>query len=226
MSGRRQDKYGYIGDPAYSSLIRSSFWALTFSMALAAIIMSGILTSWRNSDPMEVGNVKVKGVLDLSMGSIMPPTWEELMLPSKKKGPIQVIELPSHAGNFLLNGCELHVEIPLGVSGSQQYHNKAYKLLSVIGATHKIIISSGGATWDKENQYTTIMSGASMACPHVAGACALMLSLYPALEVNEVTNLLQQSADPITPGVCASGRLNLYEALQAVTGFEAGIMRT
>jgi parallel beta-helix repeat protein len=48
-----------------------------------------------------------------------------------------------------------------------------------------------------------------------------MLSLYPALEVTEVTDLLQQSADPVIPEICASGRLNLYEALQAVS-LEAG----
>ncbi len=64
------------------------------------------------------------------------------------------------------------------------------------------------------DSYTTIASGTSMACPHVAGACGYLLSVNPLLTNDQVRDVLMQSADPIAPGICASdGRLNLHNAL-------------
>ena len=59
------------------------------------------------------------------------------------------------------------------------------------------------------------LSGTSMACPHVAGAAALLLSLHPTLTPDEVRDVLMDTADPIAPGICASGRLNLASAMAA-----------
>ena len=57
-------------------------------------------------------------------------------------------------------------------------------------------------------------SGTSMATPHVAGACALVLSLNPWLHYAEVKNIMLQTVDPTLPGLCVSGgRLNLYQAM-------------
>ena len=70
--------------------------------------------------------------------------------------------------------------------------------------------TSMGTVYD---YYTTIASGTSMACPHVAGSCALLLSVDPELTVDEATDALKQSADPIEAGICQSGRLNIHEAL-------------
>jgi hypothetical protein len=59
-----------------------------------------------------------------------------------------------------------------------------------------------------------IASGTSMACPYVSGACALMLSVNPALTVDEATAILVNTVDPIADGICYSdGRLNLPGAL-------------
>ena len=72
-----------------------------------------------------------------------------------------------------------------------------------------------GTVYDK---YTTIASGTSMACPHVAGACALMLSIYPFLTSDEVCDILMRTADPIADGICyCDGRLNLFGALVETT---------
>ncbi|MHC4790255.1 MAG: S8 family serine peptidase [Planctomycetota bacterium] len=60
--------------------------------------------------------------------------------------------------------------------------------------------------------YTTIASGTSMACPHVAGACALLMSIYPEATIDELEQTLMATADPIAPYICASGRLNLFQA--------------
>ncbi|MHC4154421.1 MAG: S8 family serine peptidase [Planctomycetota bacterium] len=69
--------------------------------------------------------------------------------------------------------------------------------------------TSMGTTYD---EYTTIASGTSMACPHVAGACVILLSIYPETSVDEMRDILQDAADPIAPGICQSGRLNLRQA--------------
>jgi subtilisin family serine protease len=62
------------------------------------------------------------------------------------------------------------------------------------------------------------LSGTSMATPHVAGACALLWSLDPAMSNQEVKDALLASVDPTLPGLCVSGgRLNLYNATLEVS---------
>ena len=59
-----------------------------------------------------------------------------------------------------------------------------------------------------------LLSGTSMATPHVAGACALLWSLNPGLSNTEVKNILLRTVDPTLSGMCVSGgRLNLYKAV-------------
>jgi len=67
------------------------------------------------------------------------------------------------------------------------------------------------------NNYLMKSTGTSMACPHVAGACALLLSANPTLTYRDVYNIIMENADPISPGICRSnGRLNLSKAMQSV----------
>ncbi len=65
------------------------------------------------------------------------------------------------------------------------------------------------------------LQGTSMACPHVSGVAALILSLRPgAFTAQQVKNLLSSSADnidalnPSYAGKLGSGRVNAYQALQ------------
>jgi subtilisin family serine protease len=67
------------------------------------------------------------------------------------------------------------------------------------------------------DDYTVVASGTSMACPYVAGASALILSNCPAVQVESLRRILLESTDPIAPGICISGRLNLYEALSGLS---------
>lgn len=72
------------------------------------------------------------------------------------------------------------------------------------------------------NRYATL-SGTSMAAPHVAGAAAVLWSHNPSLTNAQVRNALETHVDPYQPlrrrtiG-SGKGRLNLYKALQAVSG--------
>ena len=66
------------------------------------------------------------------------------------------------------------------------------------------------------NRYQS-MSGTSMATPHVAGACGLLLSKNPMLSVADLKAALLATVDPTLPGLCVSGgRMNVARALSHV----------
>jgi subtilisin family serine protease len=77
--------------------------------------------------------------------------------------------------------------------------------------------AKGTSEGTEYGEYTTFMTGTSMAAPHVVGACALLLSVNPLLTYARLYDILTKTADPIEPGICASdGRLNLFKAMHAV----------
>jgi hypothetical protein len=77
--------------------------------------------------------------------------------------------------------------------------------------------AEGTSIGASNNGYTTILSGTSTACPHIAGACALLLSANSLMTYDQVYSVLTRTADPISPGICLSnGRVNLSGAMHAV----------
>jgi len=65
--------------------------------------------------------------------------------------------------------------------------------------------------------YTT-MSGTSMACPHVAGAVALLLAKTPNLSFNQVRDELKNTSDQINPDkYVGEGRINICSLLKNVS---------
>jgi len=81
--------------------------------------------------------------------------------------------------------------------------------------------TSMGTVYD---DYTTVASGTSMACPYVAGAAAMLLSVSSTITVDQLETYLEVSADPIDPAICASGRLNVYKAVLFVSGPDGKIL--
>ena len=75
--------------------------------------------------------------------------------------------------------------------------------------------TSRGTIYD---QYTTVLSGTSMSCPHVSGAAAVVLAEMPELTNNDVGDLLIILTDHISAGIAHSnGRLNLFKAITPQT---------
>ena len=77
------------------------------------------------------------------------------------------------------------------------------------------------------NVYSTVpggyasLSGTSMACPHVAGAAALLWSQNPSLTYKQVKDLILNTVDklPTLAGkTVTEGRINVAAALRAARG--------
>jgi len=101
----------------------------------------------------------------------------------------------------------------ISVMATDKYDNRSsfsnYGPVSVdLGAPGSDILSC-----QPGNRYQ-YLDGTSMATPHVAGACALLWSMNPAMGNQEVKDILLSTVDETLPGLCVSGgRLNLHKAI-------------
>ncbi|UCE18821.1 MAG: S8 family serine peptidase [Gemmatimonadota bacterium] len=99
--------------------------------------------------------------------------------------------------------------------------------------TTSIMISAGNFSSSGFEHYR-LFRGTSAACPHVAGTAALVLSMYPDLNSDEVQEILQKSAEKVRQdlydyidGRCDElgyGRVNAYWALLEAGAGEKGDM--
>ncbi|MHC4737615.1 MAG: S8 family serine peptidase [Planctomycetota bacterium] len=71
--------------------------------------------------------------------------------------------------------------------------------------------------------YTTILSGTSMSCPHIAAACALLVGIRPGISIDSIEQAMAESADDIDPEICVSGRLNMYAAMLRMRGSQGTV---
>ena len=77
---------------------------------------------------------------------------------------------------------------------------------------------SGNAGYD-DGPTTDSFNGTSSACPHVAAAAGLMLSVNPDLTESRVREILNATCDPLSSDgewtrMLGHGRLNTYAALR------------
>lgn len=68
------------------------------------------------------------------------------------------------------------------------------------------------------NETTREMSGTSMAVPHVAGACSLLIYLKPDLSPDQLRSLFIESAGTIR-NTREYGKLNAYRAAQSLAHY-------
>lgn len=92
--------------------------------------------------------------------------------------------------------------------------------ISAPGVNVLSLRAAGTSMGTPYDAYTTYASGTSMACPHVSGLLALMLSEYPVLSRDEILARLFDNADDISAanpayaGRLGSGRINAYKSLR------------
>jgi|GEM_PF-574380 len=104
----------------------------------------------------------------------------------------------------------------LSVMASDRNDNRSS--FSNYGPTSVDLAAPGSSIYScrPSNQYQ-YLNGTSMATPHVAGACALLLSLNHAMTTQQIVDNLIDTVDLIFPGQSVSqGRLNLFNAVSAV----------
>ena len=108
----------------------------------------------------------------------------------------------------------------------QRFYRSNYGASVDIGAPGNGIIST-----QIDNRYR-VLTGTSMAAPHVAGLAALMLSKRPALTHEEIRQILINTADTVAeddsnvndPKLVGAGTVNAYRALLASSALQARIL--
>jgi subtilisin family serine protease len=93
---------------------------------------------------------------------------------------------------------------------------------SNFGVNSVHIAAPGDAVWSTvpDNKYE-VNSGTSMACPHVAGAAALLKSFRPQLSALQIKKILMDSVDKLpdyADKIASGGRLNVARALELAAG--------
>ena len=118
----------------------------------------------------------------------------------------------------------------ISVASTNQFQQRFYR--SNYGASVDIGAPGNGIISTHINNGYRLLTGTSMAAPHVAGVAALMLSKRPALTHEEIRQILINTADSVPeedsevsdPKFVGAGTVNAYRALLASSALQARIL--
>ena len=130
------------------------------------------------------------------------------------------------SNNDQLPGYPASFDFPNVISVASLNRHNQLSDFSNIGINSVDIAAPGESIFscwiDSDSDYKVI-SGTSMAAPHVAGVAALVLSRFPNIGIPELRGLLLNTATPVTPlagQLATGGRINAYAAVNAVADGE------
>ena len=118
----------------------------------------------------------------------------------------------------------------IAVASTNQFQQRFYR--SNYGASVDISAPGNGIISTQIGNGYRLLTGTSMAAPHVAGVAALMLSKRPALTHEEIRQILINSADAVyeensdvsEPKFVDAGTVNAYRSLLASSALQARIL--
>lgn len=167
-------------------------------------------------------------VISLSLGSpIYSPALARAVSYAQEKGCL-VVAAAGNQGSFIpIYPAALPGVLAVGATDAEDrltsYSNYG-PWVSLAAPGHEILSTTpSGLHGGRIQPYYDMLSGTSMACPHVAAAAAILMAQNPELPAPEVARLLLAHTDPylsapdrtLAPG---AGRLNVHRALVAAIG--------
>jgi subtilisin family serine protease len=200
--------------------------ALKAGDANAQLTLDDLLQAYSYVTLMRGRGVNIR-VTNHSYGGYNPfiQSWKDAMDAMGDAGVMSVVAAHNYASDNdqAVNGVRMYpasFDSPSIVSVAATDHNDRIASFSNWGATSVDLAAPGESVWSTVPGGYDWNSGTSMATPHVAGAAALVWSVYPNLSVAEVKARLLGGADYIGDvGANASyptvtnGRLNVRNAL-------------
>ncbi len=169
-------------------------------------------------------------IISLSLGGTSSSTLSNAVQYAWKKGCVLV----AAAGNSSSSSPSYPAGYANVISVAATDRTDTLASYSNYGSWVKVA-APGGANTASDSIYSTLptypargnfgtnygyLSGTSMACPHVSGEAALILSQNPTLPNSQINSLITSKVDPYTPYqgrtlAAGAGRINVYKALQA-----------
>ncbi len=186
------------------------------------------------SDAVKAFYYAVENGADVTSNSWSAPSYSQTMKEAIDYAHSQGVIMISSAGNYNSDYplYPAYYDHMIAVAATNSNDEKAtfssygdWVDIAAPGVDILSLRANGTSMGKPYDYYTTIASGTSMACPHVAGACALLLSANPLLRCDEVYDILMETVDPISEGICLSdGRVNLSNAILAVVSSKGRII--
>jgi len=134
-------------------------------------IISGI--QWCTSNYNNQQPANTHGVISMSLGGTTGGTMQTAIRAAKTAGLVVVVA----AGNSNANACGFYpAAYPECITVAASDANDRRSTFSNFGTCCKIFAPGTGITSTWNDGSTAVLSGTSMACPHVAGQAAVLLS--------------------------------------------------